>query len=159
MTNSWFLKHKAKIFKCTKGGQQKIVLLLKSFRVQKQHSTDVFPKRSSPKWKLKPQAGPRIFGLIISKSTQRLGACGGQISPGSTRRLEGLANSFGLTISQGHPFVGQGRTAGRMGWRKEWTSAGQGGSRGFEHYLKLWSDSPARPPWTSELSESKSARL
>jgi hypothetical protein len=27
--------------------------------------------------KQKPQAGPRIFGLIISKSTQRSGACGG----------------------------------------------------------------------------------
>jgi hypothetical protein len=27
--------------------------------------------------KQKPQAGPRIFGPIISKSTQRSGACGG----------------------------------------------------------------------------------
>jgi hypothetical protein len=34
--------------------------------------------------KQRPQAGPRIFGSIISKSTQRSGACGGQISPGST---------------------------------------------------------------------------
>jgi hypothetical protein len=133
--------------------------LLKSFRVQKQHSTDEFPKRSSPKWKSKPQAGPRIFGLIISKSTQRLGACGGHISPRSTRRLEGLANGFELTILQGHPFVGQGRTAGGIGRHKEWTSVGQGGSRGFEHYPRLWSDSPARPPWTSELSENKSTRL
>jgi hypothetical protein len=32
--------------------------------------------------KQRPQAGPRIFGPIISKSTQRSGACGGQISPG-----------------------------------------------------------------------------
>jgi hypothetical protein len=32
--------------------------------------------------KRSPQAGPRIFGPIISKSTQRSGACGGQISPG-----------------------------------------------------------------------------
>ena len=31
--------------------------------------------------KQRPQAGPRIFGPIISKSTQRSGACGGQISP------------------------------------------------------------------------------
>jgi hypothetical protein len=131
---------------------------LKPLRVQKQHSTGAPPKRSSPKWKSKPRAGPKIFGLIISKSTQRLGACGRQISPRSIRRLEGLANSFGLTASQGHPFVGQGRTAGRMGWRKEWTSASQGGSWGFECYLQLWSDSPARPPWTSELSENKSAR-
>jgi hypothetical protein len=46
-------------------------------------------------------------------------ACGGQISPGSTRRLEGLANGFGPIVSQGHPFVGQERTAGRMGRRRE----------------------------------------
>jgi hypothetical protein len=124
--------------------------LLKSLRVQKERSTSAPPKRSSPKWKSKPQAGPRIFGLIISKSTQRLGACGGQISPGATRRLEGLANGFGLIVSQGHRFVGQGRNAGRRDRRREWTSSDQGGSRGFERYPLLWSDSPARPPWTSE---------
>jgi hypothetical protein len=37
-----------------------------------------------------PQAGPGTFESIISKSTQRLGACGGQISPGSTRRRKPL---------------------------------------------------------------------
>jgi hypothetical protein len=40
--------------------------------------------------KQRPQAGPRIFGPIISKSTQRSGACGGQISPGSTERIKDL---------------------------------------------------------------------
>jgi hypothetical protein len=40
--------------------------------------------------KRRPQAGPRIFGPIISKSTQRSGACGGQISPGP---LEGQKTS------------------------------------------------------------------
>jgi hypothetical protein len=40
---------------------------------------------------MNPQAGPRTFELIISKSTQRLEACGGQISPGSTRRRKILA--------------------------------------------------------------------
>jgi hypothetical protein len=40
--------------------------------------------------KRRPQAGPRIFGPIVSKSTQRSGACGGQISPGSTRRIKDL---------------------------------------------------------------------
>jgi hypothetical protein len=40
--------------------------------------------------KQRPQAGPRIFGPIISKSTQRSGACGGQISPGSTGRIKDL---------------------------------------------------------------------
>jgi hypothetical protein len=41
-------------------------------------------------YKQRLQAGPRIFGLIISKSTQRSGACGGQISPGSTGRIKDL---------------------------------------------------------------------
>jgi hypothetical protein len=45
--------------------------------------------------------------------------CGGRISPGSTRRQEGLAKGFGPIVSQGRPFVGQGRTAGRMGRRRE----------------------------------------
>jgi hypothetical protein len=40
--------------------------------------------------KRSPQAGPRIFGPIISKSTQRSGACWGQISPGSTERIKDL---------------------------------------------------------------------
>jgi hypothetical protein len=40
--------------------------------------------------KQRPQAGPRIFGPIISKSTQRSGACGGQISAGSTGRIKDL---------------------------------------------------------------------
>jgi hypothetical protein len=40
--------------------------------------------------KRRPQAGPRIFGPIISKSTQRSGACGRQISLGSTGRIKDL---------------------------------------------------------------------
>jgi hypothetical protein len=40
--------------------------------------------------KQRPRAGPRIFGLIISKSARRSGACGGQISPGSTGRMKDL---------------------------------------------------------------------
>jgi hypothetical protein len=40
--------------------------------------------------KRRPQAGPRIFGPIISKSTQRSGACGGQISPRSSGRIKDL---------------------------------------------------------------------
>jgi hypothetical protein len=74
------------------------------------------------------QAGPRIFGLIISKSTQILGACGGCISPGSTRRQEGLTKGFGPVGSQGHPFMGHGRTAGGMSRRREGTDLGPGGS-------------------------------
>jgi hypothetical protein len=60
-------------------------------------------------------AGPRIFGLIISKLTQILGACGGQISPGSTRRQEGLARGHRPVIPQGHPFMGQAKAIGVMG--------------------------------------------
>jgi hypothetical protein len=40
--------------------------------------------------KRRPRAGPRIFGPIISKSTQRSGACRRQISPGSTRRIKDI---------------------------------------------------------------------
>jgi hypothetical protein len=99
-----------------------------SLRVQKQHSTGSPSERPSPKWKSKSQAGPRIFGLIISKSTQRLGACGGRISLGSTRRQEGLVKGFWPIVSRGCPFVGQGRTTGRMGRRREWVDSGPGGS-------------------------------
>jgi hypothetical protein len=88
------------------------LFLLNCSEFRSNDSTGVFSKRPLPK--SKTQVGPRIFGLIISKSTQRLGACGGQISPGFTRRLEGLAKGFGPIISQGHPFMGQGRNC----WQK-----------------------------------------
>jgi hypothetical protein len=42
-------------------------------------------------------------------------SCGGQISPGSTRRLEDLAKGFGPDISQGHPFMGLGRNVRQSG--------------------------------------------
>jgi hypothetical protein len=54
----------------------------------------VGPASSSPKRFLvkikRLEAGPRIIGPFISKSTQRSGACGGQISPGSTGRIKDL---------------------------------------------------------------------
>jgi hypothetical protein len=73
-----------------------------------------------------PRAGHRIFGPIISKSTQRLGPCGGQISPRSNRRQEGLARGLGLTTSQGHPFVGQVRITGGMGRPEKEADSGLG---------------------------------
>jgi hypothetical protein len=100
--------------------------LLNCSEFRSNDSTGVFSKRPLPK--LKPQAGPRIFGPIISKSTQRLGACGGQISPGSTRRLEGLTKGFGPIISQGHPFVGQGRNCWWNGLTQDWIDSGVDGS-------------------------------
>jgi hypothetical protein len=48
-----------------------------------------YPENNSC-YKQRPQAGPRIFGTIISKSSQRSGACGGQIPPRSTRRIKDL---------------------------------------------------------------------
>ena len=64
------------------------------------------------------------LGRLFPKSTQRLGACGRQISPGSTRRLEGLAKGFEPIISQGHPFVGQGRNCWRNGLTQDWMDSG-----------------------------------
>jgi hypothetical protein len=84
--------------------QQKIVFT-ESLRVQKQR-LDKLVFRAFPYQNQKLQAGPRIFEPIVSKSTQRLGACGGRISPGSTRRLKDLTKGLGPNISQGHPFVG-----------------------------------------------------
>jgi hypothetical protein len=57
-----------------------------------------------------PQTEPRIFGPIISKSTQRLGACGGQISLGSTRRRKILARGNEPVTPQGHFIVGWAKT-------------------------------------------------
>jgi hypothetical protein len=75
--------------------------------------------------KSKQQAGPRIFGPIISKSTQRLGLVGDRYPPGP---LEGLAKGFGPIISQGHPFVGQGRNRWRNGLTQDWIDSSLDGS-------------------------------
>jgi hypothetical protein len=102
--------------------------LNESLKVYELHPTGALSVHPLTEWKLRHaanlRAGPKIFGLIISKSTQRLGACGGQISPGSTRRQEGLVRGFGPVISQGHLFVGQGRTTGGMGQRGKEAGSG-----------------------------------
>jgi hypothetical protein len=69
-----------------------------------------------------------VYWDLACRSTIASLTCGGQISPGSTRRQEGLAKGFGPIISPGHPFVGQGRTAGGMGRREEEADLGPGGS-------------------------------
>jgi hypothetical protein len=79
-------------------------------------STDLFSRHQN-------QAGPRIFGPIISKSTQRSGACGGQISPGSTGRLKNLTKGLGPNNSRGHSFVGLGRDAQWSGVTQDWINA------------------------------------
>jgi hypothetical protein len=53
--------------------------------------------------------------------------CGGQISPGSTRRLEDLAKGLGPIISQGHPFVGLGRNVWQSGSTQDWINSSPGG--------------------------------
>jgi hypothetical protein len=53
--------------------------------------------------------------------------CGGQISPESTRRLEGLAKGLGPIVSQGHPFVGLGRNVWQNGSTQDWINSSLGG--------------------------------
>jgi hypothetical protein len=75
------------------------IILKNPFEVQELHTTGALLVHPLAEWKprhiINIRAGSKIFGLIISKSTQRLGACGGQISLGSIRRQEGLARGFG----------------------------------------------------------------
>jgi hypothetical protein len=158
MTKHRFLKHETKIVECTKGGQQKN-FFARSLRVQKQRSIGAPSKRLSPKWKSKLQAGPRIFGLINSKSTQRLGACGGQISPGSTRRLERPHERPRAYCFVRSFLRGPGEDCWQNGPTQGKSKRGPRRLVGSERYPQLWSDSPTRPPWTSEPNESKSARL
>jgi hypothetical protein len=101
--------------------QQKIAFT-ESLRVQKQWLDRPISKAFLIK-NQELQAGPRIFGPIISKSTQRLGACGGQISLGSTGRLKGLTKGFGPNISQGHPFVGLERDKWGNGLTQDWINS------------------------------------
>jgi hypothetical protein len=111
MARCWSLKHKMKTFERTALNESRKVYELHPMGALSVHPlVEWKPRHTANQW-----AEPRIFGLIISKSTQRLGTCGGQISPGSTRRQEGLARGFGSVISQGHSFVGQGRTTGGIG--------------------------------------------
>jgi hypothetical protein len=48
------------------------------------------------------------------KINSKIGACGGQISPGPTRRQEGLTRGLGPVTPQGHPFMGLARATGGM---------------------------------------------
>jgi hypothetical protein len=87
-------------------------------------STDLFSRHQNQKL----QAGPRIFRPFISKSTQRLGACGGQISPESTGRPKDLAKGLGPNSSQGHSFVGLGRDVRWSGLTQDWINTSPDGS-------------------------------
>jgi hypothetical protein len=63
--------------------------VIKAERDSKKSFLPDYPQSTS-RYKQRPQAGLGIFGPIISKSTQRSGACGGQISLGSTKRIKDL---------------------------------------------------------------------
>jgi hypothetical protein len=58
--------------------------------------------------------GTGTFESIISKLTQRLGACGVQMSPGSTRS-ENLAWGHKPVAPQGRRVVGRAKTTVEMG--------------------------------------------
>jgi hypothetical protein len=75
---------------------------------------------------------------LFPKSTQSSGASGGQISPGSTRRLKGLARGLRSVTSQGFPFVGWVRTTGGMGQPEEEADLGRA-----DHQLMRY---PQQPP-------------
>jgi hypothetical protein len=49
------------------------------------------------------RAGPRIFGLIISKSTQRLGACGVRYPPGPLEGNKASREALGLLSRKAIP--------------------------------------------------------
>jgi hypothetical protein len=54
------------------------------------------------------------------------GVCGGQISPGSSRRRKVLAWGLGPVTPQGHPFVGWAKATGGMGRSKKATDSSPG---------------------------------
>jgi hypothetical protein len=66
--------------------------------------------------------------MATAGSSSSAGDYGGWISPGSTRRQEGLVKGPGPIISHGHLFVGQGRTASGMGRCEKEADSGLGGS-------------------------------
>jgi hypothetical protein len=73
-------------------GSEKLVLSNHS-ELRSVGPASLSPKRFLAKIK-RLEARPRIIGPFISKSTQRSGACGGQISPGSTKRIKDLTKGL-----------------------------------------------------------------
>jgi hypothetical protein len=77
---------------------------------------------------VKPQIASWTYNLWADyfKINSKIGGLWGTDIPRSTRRQEGLAKGFGLIISQGRPFMGQGRIAGEMGRHEEEAGLGPG---------------------------------
>jgi hypothetical protein len=61
--------------------KQQNIIFVELFRIQKQQLDRPIFKAFLTRIK-KPQAGPGIFGPVISKSTQRLGLVGDRYPPG-----------------------------------------------------------------------------
>jgi hypothetical protein len=61
------------------------------------------------------RAGPRIFGLIISKSTQRLGLVWDRYPPTPLEGKKASRGALGLLPRKATPFVGRERTTGGVG--------------------------------------------
>jgi hypothetical protein len=53
---------------------------------------------------------------------------GDRYPPGPLKRLEGLVKGSGPVISQGHPFVGQGRNHSQNGSTQDWINSSPNGS-------------------------------
>jgi hypothetical protein len=94
-----------------------------SLKVYELHSTGTLSVHPLTEWKPRHianlRAGPRIFGLIISKSTQRLGACGGHISPGPLEGKKASREALGLLSHKAIP------SRARGGLLAEWADMGK----------------------------------
>jgi hypothetical protein len=66
----------------------------------------------------KLQAGPRIFGPFISKSTQRLGACGTDIPRVHWKAKRPRERPAGPIIRKVIPSWAWGGTSGKVDWHK-----------------------------------------
>jgi hypothetical protein len=71
--------------------------------------------------------GPGTFESIISKSTQRLGVCGGQISPESTRRRKPCLKpqASRRVVGRAKTTVEMGRPKKVMGSRPDYSQIGR----------------------------------
>jgi hypothetical protein len=76
------------------------MLILKSIQSSGATPNGCTKVHPSAEWKPRHitnlRVGPRIFGLIISKSNQRLGACGGQISLGPLEGKKASREALGM---------------------------------------------------------------
>jgi hypothetical protein len=75
---------------------------------------------------IEPPLGDFQLGMAEGIGPVQWPTCEGQISPGSTRRLEDLAKGLGPIVSQGHPFVGLGRNVWQSRSTQDWINSSPG---------------------------------